>query len=143
MKNKRIQPNVHQRFGDDCGIACLSMLFNLPYLVVYKLLIGDYNGHERWEGCTEDHVEYLSTLTGHTAICDDVSPDQVGSIQKALKGHPAVLVCPAKDGSTDYHAVYWTGYELFDPAPMGLPRYPKNGSKAFKSMIAYWRITSP
>jgi len=126
---------VHQRFEDDCGIAALSMLLGIEYIALYKLLEAD---KPTWDGCSDDHAIYAGVLFGRTVIVQELSPSKVGSTQKKFKGRPAVLVCPAKDGSTDVHAVYWSGKELFDPAPIGTRRYGKDGKTAFKTARDVW-----
>lgn len=129
MKNKLIQ----QRLKDDCGIAALAMLYDVPYQFVRNIILTD---RDTWDGTSEDHAKALGLILGDPLRVWRVTDANRKYLASDIRGRSCVLIVPANDKSADLHAVYWTGYKLLDPAPQG--KYGQRGIKALKTFKEVW-----
>lgn len=128
---------IFQQHDNDCGIAALAMMFDHPYSDMHWLVTTQARcAGEPFDGTYGKYAKRIGAFLGHTVRLQSVHPENRESITSALRGHPAILVVPANDGSQDYHAVYWDGKTLFDPSPSC--RYGMRGQKAFKVFTEAW-----
>jgi len=140
LKNKTDTRYVQQRGTNDCGIAALAMLYEIPYHTSRDLVLAAETGI--FDGTTIDHARVVGTAMADPCrvwYCTAANRDL---LIERLRGRQAILVVPAKDFkvSGDYHALYWTGKYVLDPSPYG--KYGRKGVKALKTFIEAWVLHS-
>lgn len=106
---------VIQRQDDDCGIAALAMLLQIPYSRVRKAAIA--LGHTVSNGCTTDDFKRISASLGASLKVWHIGPKNYAQTVGRLENKPAILIVPAIGSPGDWHAVYWTGAVCLDPDP--------------------------
>lgn len=141
MKKKRNRYTpIYQRGSNDCGIAALAMLLGVSYVethqAVLEACVSPFNGMPY--SLASAAVQAL----GERLICTRVTPDTRLACTAALIGTPCVLVVPAKDpapdGGQEWHAVFWSGHEVYDPSPHR--KYGKRGIKVMRTFIEAWTL---
>lgn len=141
MKKKRNRYTpIDQRGSNDCGIAALAMLLGISYQEVHQAVldtcVSPFNGMPY--SLASASVQAL----GERLINTRVTPESRQDCAAALIGTPCVLVVPAKDpapdGSQEWHAVFWSGGEVYDPSPHR--KYGKRGIKVMKTFIEAWTL---
>lgn len=136
MKNHTDTAYVQQRTENDCGIAALAMLYQLPYETSRDLVLSAEKS--TFDGTTIDHARTVGLVMSDPCkiwYCTSTNRELLVS---RLLDRQAILVVPAKDHrySGDYHALYWSGRHVLDPAPFN--KYGKAGIRALKSFIEVW-----
>lgn len=139
-KKKTDTRYVQQRLSNDCGMAALAMLYEIPYSTARELVLAAEPGI--FDGTTIDHARSVGLAMADPARVWYCTPDNRDLLISRLAGRQAILVVPAKDFkvSGDYHALYWTGKYVLDPSPHG--KYGRKGVKALKTFIEAWVLAS-
>lgn len=128
---------IFQKHSNDCGIAALAMLFGTSYTFMRRKVLEQAESRsEPFDGTTSTYVHGVALKLGRRIIVQRVPDFPVQTLAQNVRGYPAVLVCPALDGSEDFHAVYWDGKRVYDPSPG--KRYGMAGAKALKSLHEVW-----
>lgn len=135
---KSVKANwIFQRHEDDCGIAALAMLFDTEYSYMRRKVLPIVKSRAGvFSGTSGDDAILVAAGMGLKLTVYAAEDFPVGVLAQSIQGHPAVLIVPARDGSDDWHAVYWTGKYLLDPSPGR--RYGISGKKALKTMHSIW-----
>lgn len=96
--------------------------------------------NEPFDGTPTVYARIATAFLGRTLAVKYVKDSNRAEVAKWLKGRQAVLVVPAKGykKDTEYHAVYWTGDELYDPN-RARP-YKMDGKRAKMRMEEVWYI---
>lgn len=143
LKNKLIP----QRTSNDCGIAAIAMLTDTSWYAVNRITKGICRERKtRFDGMpsslARDVVHRLGDELRVWACTADTRP----SLHARINGRQAILVVPALGYpyGTEWHAVYWDGKTLFDPARdrSGCPAFGWKGTKALKTMHEIWVLAS-
>jgi hypothetical protein len=101
-------------------LCCFAMVFGTSYDMMEKWL-GDYAKIWREKGCGADEefaalesLGYFKNIHFYNII---MSPHfgTVEFVKKVLRGRRAIITVRSKNTPGSYHAVYWSGEELFDP----------------------------
>lgn len=131
---------IEQRYSNDCGIAALAMLYDMPYEVICRLVLKAERG--QFDGTTIDHARFVGVQMNDPCRVWYSTPDTRPLLVGRLYGRQAILIVPAKDHriSGDWHALYWTGREVLDPSPVG--KYGRKGIKALKVFVEAWVLSS-
>lgn len=140
MKKQTDTTYIQQRLSNDCGIAALAMLYNIPYSAASKLVRNAESGV--FDGTTIDHARAVGLAMADPCRVWYCTPDNRAIVTEKLVGRQAILVVPAKDFkvSGDWHALYWTGKHVLDPSPYN--KYGRKGAKALKTFIEAWVLES-
>jgi hypothetical protein len=130
---------IHQKYEDDCAIACLAMLLDLPYRSVRAVVMDYFENTLKipFRGLDYKDDKVISARLGADITAKRVSRKNRRRAISDLYGVRAILEVPALDGSDDLHAVFWDGYELFDPAGKNNKRYAEDGTMALWTMKRY------
>jgi hypothetical protein len=140
LKKKTDTRLIEQKQSNDCGMAALAMLYEIPYSTARALVLQAEKG--KFDGTTIDHARNVGEAMADPVkvwYCTDESrPD----VALRLLGRQAILVVPAADHkvSGDWHALYWTGRYVLDPSPTG--KYGRKGIKALKTFKEAWVLQS-
>lgn len=138
MKKKTDTRLIEQKQSNDCGIAALAMLYEIPYSTARVLVLEAEKG--KFDGTTIDHARCVGEAMSDPCRIWYANPDNRDDLVTRLRDHQAILVVPAQDKSGDFHAVYWTGRIVLDPSPHG--KYGRKGIKALKTFIEAWVLQS-
>lgn len=143
MKNKLIP----QRHGNDCGIAAIAMLTDTSYYAVNRITKGICRDRkERFDGMPSSLAREVVHRLGDDLRVQACTADTRTHLSDRLKARQAILVVPALGypHGTEWHAVYWDGKTLFDPARdrHGCPAFGWKGTKALKTMHEIWTLAS-
>ena len=139
-KNKTDTRLVEQLQSNDCGMAALAMLYEMPYVVARSLVLKAEKGH--FDGTTIDHARFVGVQMNDPCRVWHCTSQNRSLLCERLNGRQAILVVPSKDHneSGDWHAVYWTGKYILDPSPHC--KYGRKGIKALKTFIEAWVLSS-
>lgn len=128
---------VQQRYMNDCGVACLAMLLDIPYtnLRAYVLAHFQRRGLRSIPGLSANDEMILAAKLGTRLRFIYVDDDNRQDAINVLSGRKAILGVPGRNcDNPDYmHSVYWDGERLYDPSPSG--KYQANGLTAFRDMF--------
>jgi ABC-type bacteriocin/lantibiotic exporter with double-glycine peptidase domain len=95
---------VRQRYNNDCGVASLAMVAGIPYAKAMRML---HPNHKKGEPYSTTLIELSKALKilgfkNKAVYCDLSTLKQRAIVSVSNKGL--------------FHAVAWTGSEIFDPA---------------------------
>jgi len=101
-----LKNTIKQRYGTDCGVACLAMFYGQTYEEA------EYRISEVLKRKPPIHfmnnVEIAKVMRTHIS-----SPIQLYTI---LNGVPAILSVPSLMSKKKFHFVYWDGKDIHDPS---------------------------
>ena len=131
---------IEQKYSNDCAIAALAMLVDLPYSDVRKTILETQSPKKPFDGVTFSHAKRGMALYGLRLRRVDLEYCVDKYLQ--LMNHPGVLMVPGRNTAypNEWHAVYWDGRHVYDPSPT--KKYGKNGKTAIKLATDVWQLTS-
>jgi hypothetical protein len=146
---------IEQRLSTDCMIACIAMALELPYedALAAGIKTKAYDP-ENGEGTRDAekilielglHDEWhwsLKKLIGHDRLSVSIGDftsrrrewgEAPYHFVKEAWGRPAILSVPSLNKESGSHAVYYDGFNIYDPNPTSRKRYD---SEALEEMEA-------
>ena len=127
---------LKQRSTNDCAVACLAMLLDESYANVRRL-VDHYFARtlkKSFCGMNEDDDKAVAAALGEKAKVWYIRDKNRKAITRKLIGRRAMLCVP--QNARDFHAVYWDGYKLHDPAKSpGRRGWGQDGTRAFAVAI--------
>ncbi len=106
FKKKQLKNTVKQRYGQDCGVACLAMFFGISYEEA------EYRTSQALKRKTP--ILWMNNIDLAKVIAIGThSPIQLLTI---LKDVPAILSVPSLMTKKKFHYIYWDGKEIHDPS---------------------------
>lgn len=140
---------INQRYPTDCMIAAIAMALSLPYEEVYTAAI-DCGAYK------EDHSEGIrneDTILKHLGLDSkyEAGAVHVGDFRgqhkdyaisaeyfrSKLWGRPCIICLPSLNKAGGWHAIYYDGFEVFDPNPPSRNCY---ASDSFDSLLPHEAI---
>ncbi len=139
---------IHQHFPTDCMIASIAMALDLPWQEVYEAAIecgvykADHSTGIRDEDTLLEHLGLVREASYKGVVGDftqwhcewNITPKFYIS---KLWGRPAILSVPSLNNPGGWHAVYYDGYELFDPNPPSRNRYDTVTDLQVKDVVVF------
>lgn len=130
--------HVIQRYMNDCGVACLSMLLDMPYIKLRAYILAHFQrrGCRTIPGLSAADNMILAAKLGVRLRFIAVDDDNRQDVIELLNGRRAIIGVPGRNNARpgDMHSVYWDGDNLYDPSPSC--KYQKSGISAFTHMFA-------
>lgn len=128
---------IEQKNSNDCAIAALAMLTDIPYSTVRKTILKLHPKNSAFEGVEFALAYKAMKALGVKLRC--VNLDKCLDKGLFCNNQPGVLIVPCRDPSFrhGWHAVYWTGKRLYDPSPT--KKYGKDGKTAIKLASDVWQ----
>lgn len=131
---------ILQKTSNDCGIASLAMLYGCSYAKMRKMIltIAKLSGI-KFDGTPSHYAKCVGLLVGQELRVEYIKIPTQENLRARYKGRPAVFVVPAKGypKGTEYHAVYWDGYKIYDPN--GLEHgFKPDGRTVFRRLEEVW-----
>lgn len=131
---------LYQRSTNDCGIACVAMLLGETYKAARAMTAHYFERvlGQKFDGITAEQLRGISSMFGERAKVWRITKANRKAVAQKLAGRSAILIVPAVGypPGAEWHAVYWDGQKLHDPAPKGkCRRYGENGAQAMAKAI--------
>ncbi len=138
-KTKEKTKLILQKTQNDCGIAALAMLYNTTYTKMRGIIMTlSKLAGEPFDGTPSHLAQCVALLSGNKLRVERIKHPTQENLRARYKHRPAVFVVPAKGypKGTEYHAVYWDGYKIYDPS--GPNGFHSDGRVVFRRLEEVW-----